>query len=218
MVWTSPITFVDGSALTASQLNTMIRDNLLETAPAKSSLDAIGGYFVTEGYNQIGVRKPSLSNVYDTTDESYFIEGQFGDPIANMAKTPPESGPSVTCQTGTTAMVLISTGFLVTGGGTTPVTDPDNQRSLVVGVEVSGATTIPATEKQALVCYSLLPTAPSNTLVFRFTNVQAGHVLWFDNLNPGENTFKMVWKIGSKVGSDDGKATIRRRKMLVMPF
>lgn len=35
MAWTAPITFAAAAVLTAAQLNTNLRDNLNETAPAK---------------------------------------------------------------------------------------------------------------------------------------------------------------------------------------
>ncbi len=220
MSWTAPITFSEGAPLTAAQLNTMIRDNLLETAPAKASLDAIGGYFVTDEYNRLVIRKPGISAVLDFSDESYYISGSYGDPISNLAGTQPSPGPSVTCQTGTTALVFISVGFKVTGG--------DADAALYCGVEVSGATDIAPTDKQAIACPILrtdnpsFHTEPPFPAPMAFTNIQAGHVIWFDNLNPGENTFKMVYKVGAQTGSqlptDNGKATTRRRKMAILPF
>ncbi len=49
MAWTAPITFTSGSVLTAAQLNTYLRDNLNETAPAKFT--AAGQLFVSTAAN-----------------------------------------------------------------------------------------------------------------------------------------------------------------------
>jgi hypothetical protein len=50
--WTAPQTFVTGTILTASALNTNLRDNLLETAPAK--VTTAGDLVVGTGANAIG--------------------------------------------------------------------------------------------------------------------------------------------------------------------
>lgn len=54
MAWVSPMTFVANSVLTAAQLNTHLRDNLNETAPAKAT--AAGQIFVSTGANSIAAR------------------------------------------------------------------------------------------------------------------------------------------------------------------
>lgn len=98
MAWTAPMTFVSGTVLTAAQLNTHLRDNLAETAPAKALTP--GGIFVTNDVNQIVERVPKSGFVdpsQDTTSSSY----------TDLATV----GPSVTTTTGTRALVLISAGI-----------------------------------------------------------------------------------------------------------
>jgi hypothetical protein len=72
MAWTSPMTAVAGAAFTAAQFNTNVRDNLLETAPAKAT--ASGRMIVTAGANEIGQRLWSAGSVLTsetTTSTSY---------------------------------------------------------------------------------------------------------------------------------------------------
>lgn len=54
MAWTAPMTAIAGSAFTAAQFNTHIRDNFGETAPAKAT--AAGQHFVATGTNTIAAR------------------------------------------------------------------------------------------------------------------------------------------------------------------
>lgn len=61
MAWTTPLTAVTNAALTAAQWNASVRDNLLETAPAKAT--SSGRYFATSGANVIGERIPSANSV-----------------------------------------------------------------------------------------------------------------------------------------------------------
>lgn len=95
MAWTSPMTATANSAFTAAQFNTHVRDNLLETAPAKAT--AAGQYFLSTGTNAIAARTFGFNTVgtsESTTSSSYTD--------LNTA------GPSVTVTTGTTALVLVS--------------------------------------------------------------------------------------------------------------
>lgn len=61
MAWTAPMTAVDGSAFTAAQFNSHVRDNLLETMPAKAL--TVGDYFTTAGTNSVTTRRPYTANV-----------------------------------------------------------------------------------------------------------------------------------------------------------
>ncbi|MER5252885.1 hypothetical protein [Streptomyces sp. NPDC002855] len=79
--------------LKAADLNTYLRDNLLELAPAKATTE--GGYFVSTGVNTIAERVPETATVLtqeSTTSTSY----------TNLATV----GPSVTVTTGTRALVF----------------------------------------------------------------------------------------------------------------
>lgn len=51
MAWTAPRTWVTGEIVTAAYLNSNVRDNLLETAPAKAT--AAGDIFVATASNAI---------------------------------------------------------------------------------------------------------------------------------------------------------------------
>lgn len=92
MAWTAPVTFVAGNALTAAQLNTYLRDNLNETAPAKAT--TAGYHFVSTGVNSIaerGILKSAVTTSESTTSTSY----------VNLATV----GPAVTLTTGTKALM-----------------------------------------------------------------------------------------------------------------
>ena len=134
MAWTAPMTAVDGAIFTAAQFNASIRDNFLETAPAKAT--AANGYFVATGANSIAQRFPaSLAvNLLETT-----ASATYGD-LATF-------GPSVTVTTGTKALVIITAQVdndtvggtslatvLVSGASSVPVSD-DNS----IGFEQDGA-------------------------------------------------------------------------------
>lgn len=58
MAWTSPKTWTPETPLTASELNFQIRDNLMETAPAKATNPGTAGeWLVTSGLNQVAMRR-----------------------------------------------------------------------------------------------------------------------------------------------------------------
>ncbi|OII61223.1 hypothetical protein BJP40_06765 [Streptomyces sp. CC53] len=94
MAWTAPKTWVAEQVLTAAELNTHLRDNLLETAPAKATTE--GSYFVVSDLNQIAERKPEVARVSagESTSSTSYVD---------LATT----GPEVTVTTGSSAIVLI---------------------------------------------------------------------------------------------------------------
>ena len=96
MAWTVPMTFADNNVLTAAQLNTHLRDNLLETAPAKATVNG-GGWFINQGPYKLEERiiksARAPSGFIDVTSTTY-----VGMP----------NGPSVTVETGTDAIVLLA--------------------------------------------------------------------------------------------------------------
>jgi hypothetical protein len=121
MAWTSPITFLAGSALTANFLNTYIRDNLNEMAPAKAT--STGSLFVTTGVNAITERLISgaVVTTSQTTSSTSYVD------LAT-------SGPAVTLTTGTQALVFVSADLAV---------DEGSGQSMM-SFAVSGATTVAA--------------------------------------------------------------------------
>lgn len=95
MAWTSPMTAVANAILTAAQWNAHVRDNLLETAPAKAT--TAGALFVSTGLNAIAQRIPASNRV--ATDQA------TSSPTYTNLTTP---GPAVTATTGSQALVIVS--------------------------------------------------------------------------------------------------------------
>ncbi len=92
MAWSAPRTWVTAEVVTASIMNTDVRDNFLETGPAVATTG--DRYIVTDGANSIVERATGtalVSTTETTTSTSY----------TDLAT----SGPSVTVTTGTRAFV-----------------------------------------------------------------------------------------------------------------
>ena len=175
MAWTAPMTFTDGVPLTAAQLNTHLRDNLLETAPAKASTP--GSLFVTTGPNQISERQfihALGSQVVSTSSTSY----------ENV-----EGGPSITVETGTSALVWISAGVM----------NSNTVNQSLMSVAVSGATSIEAVDQISI-----------RLSGDRWQNTANFHV--FHDLQPGENTFTAQVRVSA------GTGTFMQRRLTVLPL
>jgi hypothetical protein len=127
VTWTSPMTFTTGAVLTAAQMNTFVRDNLLETAPAKAT--TASGYFVSTGVNAIAERIPMASTV--ATAQSRNVAT-----YADLATV----GPSVTVVTGTKAVVSISAAMW----------NETTDSAAAASFAVSGATTISAIDDRKI--------------------------------------------------------------------
>lgn len=146
MAWTTPMTAVANTALTAAQWNAHVRDNFLETAPAKAT--AAGQMFVSTGTNAIAARTPvglTTAAAQTTTSTSY---------VDLTTVT------SLSCVTGTSAIVAVSaTSTHTVLNGTCRVS-----------WAVSGATTIAASDQWAAIRAGLpIGTVDRRTAV-RFTN------------------------------------------------
>ena len=119
MAWSSNRTWIAGEDLTAALLNTYLRDQLDETAPAIAT--AAGRLIVTDAANSITERIPTTAYVAtsETTASASYTD------LATV-------GPSVTVTTGTLALVLVQCRLAnsVAAGQS------------VATVDVSGATTI----------------------------------------------------------------------------
>lgn len=210
MAWTVPSTFVDGYPLTAAQLNTLIRDNLLETAPAKA-IAATNGYFVTETPNRIGYRAVVKATSLDLnggsgSGGSLITSSDYSDPTAKDASTPGKvfAGPTVICQTGVKAMVLFACGMNMRTS-----TDGDTGRTMRCSVDVSGATTRPAADSRSI---AITPTYLNDGTISYSTSMEAMGCVVYDGLVPGEHTFTMKYRCQRGVGR------VYRRKMIVIPF
>lgn len=178
MAWTAPITFVAGNVLTAAQMN-LIRDNLLETAPAKATTR--GRFIVTNGPNAVVERvinDDSVSTAQVGTSSSY-------DDLAT-------AGPAVTVTSGTSAMVFWSAQMSSAAAGAAGY----------VSVEVSGATSIAASDAIALI-YEV--SAANDT-------ARGSMTAHFTNLTAGSNTFTLKYKSGS-----GAPITFQRRALWVFP-
>lgn len=128
MAWTTPLTAVANAALTSSQWNASVRDNLNQTAPALAS--ASGQIFVSTGANAIAARTPtaSLVTAVDTTTSLTSTV------LAN-------AGPAVTVTTGANAIVTF-------GAWGRNNTSADGGQMYCV---VSGATTVSEAEESSVV-------------------------------------------------------------------
>lgn len=93
MTWTTPKTWVANTQVTEGALNAHLRDNLLETLPAKAVTE--GDIFVATGLNAVAARSLAIATVAtsETTASALFTE---------LTTT----GPNVTAVTGVRAIVI----------------------------------------------------------------------------------------------------------------
>lgn len=123
------MTFTPGAALTAAQLNTFLRDNMLETAPAKASRN--GGYFVTTDTNTIAERRLIKAS-----------RGETGTTNSESFTTMANSGPEVTVDTGRIAIIAMTARVNINSGKA-------GDEGLMT-FQCSGATSIEASDTYAL--------------------------------------------------------------------
>lgn len=178
MAWTSPMTFSSGAVLTAAQLNTHLRDNLNETAPAKAT--AANQLFVSTGTNAIAARTPTEAAI-DTSEAT--ASTSF------TALTSP--GPSVSVTTGTKAAV----------SATVTMSNSSAGEFCLAGYQVSGATTIAATDAGGVANTSSVSNA-----------VHQGSIFYPVVLNAGTNVFTMLYRVSG------GTGTFLRRRLYVFPL
>lgn len=154
MAWTTPMTFVSGTGLTAAQLNTYLRDNMNETAPAKAT--TAGYHFVSTGPNAIAERAIEISTVASVQDSTSLD-------FANLATV----GPQITCTTGSRAMYFVTAQtYNLTSYGAT-----------YMAVEVTGSSSIAPSKGNALVVDGMNQTQQNTfrcTAVFVETNLTPG--------------------------------------------
>lgn len=136
MAWTAPMTATANSAFTAAQFNTYLRDNLMETAPAKAT--AAGQIFVSTGVNAIAARTPDSAEVATAQTCTSTAYG-------NLTTV----GPAVTATTGSRALVIVDAGMAhdTTAG------------KCYMGYEISGATTAAADEATSAIYQAYSPGA-----------------------------------------------------------
>lgn len=122
MAWTTPLSAVANTALTAAQWNASVRDDLLTTAPALAS--AAGQIWVSTAANAGAMRTPSFGHV--TAAQTTTSVGTFVD-LTTV-------GPTVTVTTGVNAITSHAAAMSNATSGA----------NAIMSYAVSGATTIAA--------------------------------------------------------------------------
>jgi len=171
MAWTVPMTFVDGAVLTAAQLNTQLRDNFLETIPAKSTNNGGvgGGYFAVTGPYSLaerGVTYAEVNTAQSLTSTAYI----------DLATV----GPSVGATTSSVALILFSV----------EVNSSVRKGECAIAVEVAGATSKEAGDDAAII----LSTDTNSQNAF-------GGFVFFNDLTPGYNIFSLKYRTGDKTAT-----------------
>lgn len=170
MPWTAPLTFVSGAALTAAQMNTHLRNNFQELAPAHATL--AGQFFVADGANKL--RSRMIKNAV-TTDEAFLKNTEYSSgPV----------GPEVTMYTGKHVIALWAF-----AGGNDTVDDSAVYGSLIV----SGESDIELGDAHSAI-YDGQP--QDNNM----RNLQMHFFHGDTELTPGENTFSMVYRVREGAG------------------
>lgn len=173
IAWTTPLTGVANTALTAAQWNASVRDNLLMTAPALAT--ASGQLWVSTGTNAGAIRTPTITNIV-TAQAFTPTAGTFADITAGTVG--PVVGPITT---GTKAIVFFGA----------ELSNSTGTGSAIMGYAVSGASTIAASANvtvrnqssnsgDANRAFSVdMPTltAGSNTFTAKYTSGSGGAIL-----------------------------------------
>src|SRR5690242_16224175 len=171
MAWTTPLTAVASTSLTAAQWNASVRDNELMTAPALATL--AGSIFAVTGTNAIVQRLPgtfSVAGGETTTSTTYTgtLSGGAG-----------SAGPGFPINTGVKSLVSFhcrqSTSVSTTNVWTS--------------VGVSGASTIAASDQ-----WSTSMDIVSSQIFHGLTYVETG-------LTAGVNTFQMQYRVSGGTGT-----------------
>ncbi len=124
MAWTTPRTWVTAEVVTASQMNTHVRDQFLETAPDAAT--TAGGFIIGTGTAKEITERATQGGVVDTSQSTSSTS------YTDLATT----GPAATSTTGTrviisfgarmwndTAGIEARMGFAVTGASTVSASD-----------------------------------------------------------------------------------------------
>lgn len=94
MAWTAPRTWVTSEVVTAAIMNTHVRDNFLETAPAVIT----GGSQIIVGTAANAITTRTVNSAVESTSETTTSTS-----YTDLAT----SGPSITATTGSSAVVLV---------------------------------------------------------------------------------------------------------------
>lgn len=188
MAWTAPMTFVSGAALTASQLNTHLRDNMFETEAAK--VTAAGQYLVTIGRNHIEKRTPLAArvNTDETTTSTNFIDL---DTI----------GPSVTVTSGSICLVLNKADIYNSAANQAGGMAFDIQ-----GTQADGSDGTQLEARDSWMCMTDGVSLGSGN--------SAMNCVLISSIVPGTNTFTSKYKVGNSANTGH----FRYRVIAVFPF
>lgn len=184
MAWTAPMTAVSNSVFTAAQFNQYVRDNLNSTAPALATTTS--SYFATVAANQIAERISQQAAVLTTETTTSTTYGNLTTP-----------GPSVTCATGTTALVGLYADVSSGTAGTVAY----------ASYTVSNGSSVGAADSRAL-AYATGSTAAATFLMASYVHLETGLTA------SANNTFTMVYRMGS----GGGTGTWSNRNIWVLPF
>lgn len=180
MAWSAPMTAIANTVFTAAQFNQHVRDNLNETAPAKAT--AAGSYFVATGTNAIAQRTGETSSVLST------------ETTTSMSYTDLTTiGPSVTVETGPSAIVIVHATLSNSGTG-----------SARMAYEVSGATSITPADNRGI---GILD-AQDSFITASGVALHTGGL----SLTPGMNTFTAKYRVSASTG------TFLSRRIVVLPL
>jgi len=133
MVWTAPITFYDGDPLTAAQLNTFVRDNMMETGPGKAVRDS--QLLVTDNVNLVSPRQwaRAIDKTIITVDSEFPTAEGKEDGVDD-----PVTGPTVTVAHGGAMLIFYDARIRILSGDASaayaPVVDgqsPENTATAV---------------------------------------------------------------------------------------
>lgn len=188
MTWTVPATAVANDIWTSADYNTHVRDNLLETAPAKVS--AAGQYLVANGANSLVARTPQAASV--VTGDSFFTGAETTGSTTYTDLTTP--GPAVTVTTGTKALVHVAC-FASNNGAFV---------ASAMSFAVSGATTLAADDMYAHY-FDGLPVDQGP---------RQGVWTMLTGLTPGSNTFTAKYKVNFATTT----GSFNSRHIIVVPF
>ena len=199
MAWSAPKTFTAGAVLTAAELNQHLRDNMLETGAAsvttagdlayadaanslgsRLGIGSVGSLLVSDGSAPLW-RTPTQAktNVAESTASTSYVD------LATV-------GPQVSVTTGTAALVLI----------TCAMSNDTAGNSAFMAVDVSGASTVAATDNDALQHLSATAAA----------SMRATRASWLTGLTAGVNVFTGKYK------ADGSTANFNFRQLVVIPF
>lgn len=128
MAWTTPRTWTSSEVVTASIMNTHVRDNFNETAPAQ--VTAASQIVVSDGANSLTTRSP-------VEDEVNTSESTASTSYTDLTT----SGPAVTATTGTSALVFYQA----------QMSNTSSTGINYVSMAISGATTNSANDNRAII-------------------------------------------------------------------